>query len=75
MFVINENSKISFHDPLLLLSLAVSLRLESGGEPPFDTQKVAQGGAKLRRKYWAAVADNRVGQTVMSNYNIEDNFC
>ena len=41
----------------------------------FDIQKVAQGKLELGREYWAAIADNEVRQTVVSNYNIKDDFC
>ena len=75
MFTINKASKVIFYHTVLPLSLAVGLRLEGGREPPFDTQKVAQGGPELGREYWASVADNRLGETLVSNYNIEDNFC
>ena len=57
------------------LSLAVSLRVKDGEEPLFDAQKVVQRRLKLGHKYLAAVANNGVEQTVVLNYNIEDNFC
>ena len=66
---------MSFHRAVLPFSLAIALRVEGIRELLFDAQEVAQGGPKLEREYWAAVANNGVGQTVMSNYNIEDNFC
>ena len=51
LFVINKSYKVSFHYAILPLSLAVGLRVEGGREPPFDAQKVAQGGPELGREY------------------------
>ena len=48
--------------------------VEDGREPPFDAQEVAQGKPELGSEYLATVADNRVRQNVMSNYNIENDF-
>ena len=51
LFVINEGSKVSFHHTILLLSLAVGLRVESGRKPPFVTQEIAQCRPELGREY------------------------
>ena len=74
LFVINKVSKVSFYHAILLLSLAVGPKMESGRELSFDAQELVQGRPELKHEYWAAVADNGVGQTVVSNYNIEEDF-
>ena len=48
--------------------------MEGGKEPLFDAQELAQGKPELGREYGASVAENGVGQTVVSNYSIEDDF-
>ena len=74
-FIINKSSKVSSYCAILPLSLAVDLRVEDGREPPFDAQKVAQGRPKLNCEYWATVAVNKVGQTIVLNYKIKNYFC
>ena len=51
LFVINKDSKVSFHGTILLLNLAVGLEVEGGREPLFDAQEEVQGGPKLRCEY------------------------
>ena len=51
LFVINKDSKISFHRAILPLSPAIGLRVEGGKEPPFDALEVVQGELKLRHEY------------------------
>ena len=51
LFVINKDSKVSFYCTVLLLSLVVGLRVKGSREPPFDAQKVVQGGLELGHEY------------------------
>ena len=51
LFVINEDSKVSFYCAILLLSLALGLRVKDGRESMFDAQEVAQEGPELKYKY------------------------
>ena len=75
LFIINNSSKISFYHTILLFGLAIGLKVEDSKEPLFDTQKVVQKWLELGHEYWATVNNNRVMQTMVLNYNIEDNFC
>ena len=42
MFKVDKNSKIGLYGAVLPFCLAISLRMESRGEPPFDAEKVAK---------------------------------
>lgn len=41
LFVINKNSEICLYFIVLPLGLAISLRVESSGEPSFDLKEVS----------------------------------
>ena len=56
------------------LVLAFGLTVEGNRELLLDAQKVVRRGLELEYEYLAAIAENRVRQTVVSNYNIEDDF-
>ena len=42
LFEIDEGSEVRFYRTILTFRLAVRLRVERGGKPPFDAEEVAE---------------------------------
>lgn len=58
MLEINKGLKVSFHDIVLPLCLAVYLRVKSGKESPFDAEKVAKQLPEFRVEKQASIRYN-----------------
>ena len=71
---INKNLKVRFHCTILTFGLAVSLRVKRGGKPSFDTEEVAEQWPEFWDEQWASIGHNWVGQAVVPNYHVENDF-
>ena len=69
---IDKGSKVGFYGAILPLSLAVGLGVRSGRETSLDTQEITQRGPKLRREGRSSVIDDRIGKTVVPDYNVDN---
>lgn len=67
---VDKSLKIHFYCIILMFDLAVSLKIEDGGELPLDFKKIIKQRPKLQDEEQASIGDNQVEQAMLSYYHV-----
>ena len=74
LFLIHKNTKINFHDAVLLFCLIVCLRVKRNRESSLNVKKITEQEPKLGRKNRFPVTYDGVREAVMSYSHVYDYF-
>lgn len=67
--------KIYFYNNLLLFYLAIYLKVKYDGKLSFNTKKIIKWWLELRYKNCSIDTNNRIKETVVLHYYINNYFC